>query len=92
MSHLPYRTAIYRGAYAGVFAGSYLLLAAYLLSGDDSGSENNVGIVVILVGLCVVAVIGALVGPRLHRNLFKLPARQHLARKSKHPTHNHHSH
>ena len=92
MSHLPYRTAIYRGAYAALFVGAYLLLAAYALSGDDSGSENNTGIVIMLIGVCVVAVLGAMFGPRLHRTLFKMPARSRLAGKSKRRSHNQHSH
>lgn len=92
MSYLPYRTAVYRGAYAAVFVGGYLLLAAYMLSGDDSGSESNVGIWVMLTGLCLAALAGALVGPRLHRGLFKLPARRGLRHRQKHPSHEHPSH
>lgn len=92
MSHLPYRTAIYRGAYAAIFVGGYLLLVAYMLSGDDSGSESNRGIWAMLAGLCLAALSGALVGPRLHRRLFKVPARSRSRGKQKNPSHNQHSH
>jgi hypothetical protein len=71
MSRLTYRSLIYRGVYAVIFASTYLLFAAYLLSGDDSGSESNTGIWRLLVGLVLVGLIGVLAGPALHRRVFK---------------------
>ena len=70
MSQLTYRSAVYRGAYATIFVGLYLLLAAYLLSGDGSGSEDNAGVWLMLLGMAVAFATGALAGPRLHRQLF----------------------
>ncbi|MFZ4481907.1 MAG: hypothetical protein ACOYNZ_18665 [Rhodoferax sp.] len=69
MSRLTYRSTVYRGAYATLFAGTYLLLAAYWLSGDESGSDSVAGIWKLLLGLVVAAVLGALSGPGLHRRL-----------------------
>ncbi len=71
MRPLTYRTSIYRGAYAAGFAGAYLLLAAYWLSGDDSGSDNSAGVWRLLLGMALACVAGALAGPTLHRRLFK---------------------
>ncbi len=70
MSRLTYRSAIYRGAYAAVFTCAYLLLAAWLLSGDDSGSESNAGVWRLLIGLLLACLAGAASGPALHRRLF----------------------
>ena len=70
MSQLTYRSAVYRGAYATMFVGLYLLLAAYLLSGSGGGSEDNEGVWTMLLGMIVVGISGALAGPRLHRQLF----------------------
>ena len=70
MSRLSYRSLIYRGTYAAAFACAYLLFAAYLLSGDDSGSETNAGVWRLIAGLVVATAFGALTGPALHRRLF----------------------
>jgi hypothetical protein len=74
MRPLTYRTTVYRGAYAAVFVGAYLLLAAYWLSGDDSGSDSSAGVWRLLLGMALACVAGALVGPALHKRLFKRPA------------------
>ncbi len=71
MSQLTYRSSVYRGAYAAIFAGVYLLLTAYLLSGDDSGSETSAGVWRLVAGLLLACVLGALAGPGLHGKLFK---------------------
>ena len=69
MSRLTYRSRVYRGAYAILFVGAYLLVAAYLLSGDESGSYSSTGVWKLLIGLMVACIIGAIVGPTLHRRL-----------------------
>ena len=83
MSRVTYRSAVYRGAYAVVFVGAYLFLAAYLLSGDDSGSDSSAGVWRLLVGLLLVGLIGALTGPALHRYLFKSRAAYQKLSKSR---------
>jgi peptidoglycan/LPS O-acetylase OafA/YrhL len=74
MSRGTYRTSTYRGVYAIGFVGAYLLLVAYLSSGDDSGSIDNVGVWLLMLGLATVFIVGALAGPALHRRLFKRAA------------------
>lgn len=91
MSRLHYRTTVYRGAYAALFVGGYLLLAAYILSGDDSGSESSAGIWRLVLGLAVAALTGAVAGPRLHRRLFKYPARHRATAKPIDRSHHPHS-
>lgn len=93
MGQLTYRTAVYRGAYAAVFVAVYLLLAASLLSGDNSGSESSAGVWRLLLGLALAGLAGVIAGPTVHRRLFnRHRAAQHPVHKAgKHPR-QHHSH
>ncbi len=91
MRSSTYHSSIYRGAYAAIFAGTYMLLAAYRLSGDDSGSDSNAGVWRLLLGLALVCVTGAAVGPALHRRLFKRAAPQRSLHKSRTKPHKKHS-
>lgn len=92
MSQLTYRTAVYRGAYAAIFVAAYLLLAASLLSGDDSGSESSAGVWRLLLGMALAAMAGAIGGPALHRRLFKYGARHRPVHKHGKHSHHHQSH
>ncbi len=71
MGQLTYRSTIYRGAYGVIFVAAYLLITAYLLSGDDSGSESSAGVWRLVLGMVLVCAVGAAAGPTLHRRLFK---------------------
>ncbi len=77
MSQMTYRTSVYRGAYAALFVGMYLLLAAYLLSGDDSGSDSSSGVWRLLIGMLLAAAVGTGFGPALHRKIFPRRTRRH---------------
>lgn len=93
MGQLTYRTSVYRGAYAAVFVAAYLLLAASLLSGDDSGSETSAGVWRLLLGMALAGLAGAVAGPAVHRRLFnkhRTPQRP-VHKPGKHSQH-HHSH
>lgn len=90
MGQLTYRTAVYRGAYAAIFVAAYLLLAASLLSGDDSGSESSAGVWRLLLGLALAGLAGVIAGPTVHRRLFKHRATHRPVQKSgKHSQHPH---
>jgi hypothetical protein len=86
MTQLHYRTPVYRGIYAVVFTGCYLFFVAYLLSGDDSGSDNNTGVYRLIIGAVIACGVGALAGPALHRRLMKsrTPGSGRARRKSGH--------
>ena len=83
MSKLIYRSGVYRGIYAVCFAGAYLLLAAYMLSGDDTGSDSSAGVWKLLTGLVIFAVAGAATGPGLHRLAVKNKNRRPYRNQSK---------
>ena len=86
MGKLTYRSTVYRGTYALAFVGAYLLLVAYVMSGDDSGSSTNAGVWAVLLGMLLCAVAGAVAGPSLHRRIFK----HGVGRQSRHRHHSDH--
>ena len=67
-----YRTVYYRYFWAIAFVLGYLLLMAYWLGGDDSGSSDNQGIYKLLIGAVLVGGMGAFFAPRLNSAIQKL--------------------
>lgn len=75
MSRFGYHTSVYRFVYAAICLGVYLLLSTYFLSGDGGSSDDNWAVWRLLMGMALVAMVGAWVGPVLHRHWFNRSSR-----------------